>query len=327
MRALVTGANGCLGSHIVRTLVKSGVDVRALVRENSDLSALNGLPVERVVGELRDADSLLRACQGVEQVYHTAALTSTDGIDRQSLFDVNVKGTERLLDAARKAQVKRFIYTSSAAVLGFTDDPADTLDEGVPFTLDANRFPYQTSKFQAEERVRAAARAGLSSVICMPGLLFGAWDRAQHSTGLIRMARKGGLLFYPPGGIAAVTASDAAEGHILAARSGQSGARYLLSGENLPFKDLFRIIRRFAGGPGTWFPVPDQAVASASVLSQQLSRITRKPSPLNASRVKALCSFGYVSDHLARTTLHYEPGLVEVGVKAACDWLDETHGW
>jgi len=327
MRALVTGASGCLGSHIVRALLQSGVEVRALVRAGSDLSALEGLPIEKVEGDLRDPSSLARACVGCAQVYHAAGLTSTWAGHRKALFEVNVKGTEDLLAASLKAGVERFIYTSSAGVLGFTDDPAATLDESVPFTLDAARFPYQTSKFQAEERVRAAVREGLPAVICMPSLLFGAWDRSQHSAGLLRMARRGGLLFYPPGGIAAVAASDAAAGHLLVARSGQVGARYLLSGENLPFRDLFRIIRRFAGGPGTWLPLPASALTMGQLVSHQLSRAGNRAPFLTDSRVQVLTSFGYVSDHLARSTLHYEPGLVADGVQAAADWLSREQRW
>lgn len=327
MQALVTGANGCLGSHLVRELLKSGVRVRAMVRAESDLRALEGLGVETVVGDVRDRNSLDRATQGCEQVYHAAAITSTWSGRAEELFAVNVGGTENVIASCRHSGVKRLIYTSTAAVLGFSHDEAATLDEDSPFSLDARRFPYQASKFQAEERIRAAVSGGLNAVILNPTLMFGAWDHAQHSIGLLRMAKKGQLLVYPPGGIAAVAAEDVAMAHLMAARQGRRGERYVISGENLPFRDLFRIIRRVAGGPGTWIPLPARVLTRAASLLERLSAVTHQEPLLTASRVEVLTSYQYVSDHKARVELHHEPRLVAEGVKAAADWLTAQNGW
>ncbi len=114
---LVTGASGFVGSHVARQLVAGGHAVRVLARPGSNLGALEGSPIERVEGDLRDASSLARAMQGVRRVFHVAADYRLWARDPQEIYRSNVEGTRSLLSAARDAGVERIVYTSTVATI------------------------------------------------------------------------------------------------------------------------------------------------------------------------------------------------------------------
>lgn len=327
MRVLVTGANGCVGSHIVRVLLQQGHEVRALVREGSARASLAGLPVQFVSGDITVPETLGSAMAGCAEVYHTAACLSTWQHDRDTLWQVNVQGTRHVIAACQAARVSKLIFTSTAATLGFSADAADARDERAQGQFDPHHFPYQASKQEAEQLIKAAAARGLWSVILAPSLIFGAWENSAHGKQLLRLAKRGRLLAYPLGGIAAVCAEDVALAHVRAARMGRSGEKYIVSGENLPFRDLFRLVNRVVGQRGPYVPVPAPVLAPVVKLSERLARLTGRPPLLQQARYEGLVRYQYVSDHKARQELDHEPHLVEHGVRALADWMTATGQW
>src|SRR6266436_9342684 len=116
-KILVTGAAGFLGSHVTRQLVARGADVRVLLRASSNNRAIADLPLEYVTGDLRDAASLARALSGVTRVFHVAADYRLWAKRKQDIYDSNVGGTRNLLDAAKRAGVSQFVYTSTVATI------------------------------------------------------------------------------------------------------------------------------------------------------------------------------------------------------------------
>ncbi|MFM7203733.1 MAG: NAD-dependent epimerase/dehydratase family protein [Myxococcota bacterium] len=327
MRVLVTGANGCVGSHIVRVLLQQGHEVRALVRPSAQRASLEGLPVKQVEGDITRPETLTSAVAGCAEVYHTAACLATWQGARETLFRVNVEGTRHVIQACRKAGVSKLIYTSTAATLGYSVDPADALDEQSSAYFDPQQLPYQASKQEAEGLIREAAAQGLWSVIVAPTLIFGAWERSDHGKNLLRLAKRGRLLAYPSGGTAAVCAEDVALAHVRAARMGQAGEKYLVSGENLPYRDLFRLINRVVGRRGPFVPLPDPLLKPVMKANEQLARVTGRSPLLQQSRFESLTRYLYVSDHKARQELDHEPHLVEHGVRALADWMTATEQW
>ena len=117
VRNLVTGATGFIGSHIAERLIKDREEVVALVRKTSNTAFLSGIGVKFAYGDINDLESVKKAMQGIDVVYHSAALAD-EWISRKKAYHVNVEGTRNLLDAARAAKVKRFVFISSLAVLG-----------------------------------------------------------------------------------------------------------------------------------------------------------------------------------------------------------------
>src|SRR6202142_2654104 len=135
MLVFVTGATGFVGSHVARALAEQGAELRLLVRSSSDLRSIQELQAERVVGDLRDAASLKKAVAGCEVIFHVAADYRLWVRDPDEMYRSNVEGTRSLLEAARKQGVRRVVYTSSVATMGFTSN-GSLADEASPASLD-----------------------------------------------------------------------------------------------------------------------------------------------------------------------------------------------
>ena len=164
MTTLVTGATGFVGSHVAHQLVSSGANVRVLVRPSSNFRLLEDLRAERVEGDLRDAASLERAMRGVRRVFHVAADYRLWTAHPEELYESNVEGTRRLIAAAERAGVERFVYTSTVATIAVPRDGAGhgaTLpDETMDSSVDEMIGHYKKSKFLAEQVALDAAKAG-----------------------------------------------------------------------------------------------------------------------------------------------------------------------
>ena len=160
MKAFVTGATGFLGSHLAQVLSERGVELRLLVRPTSDLRNIEGLPAERVVGDLRQPEKLDEAIQGCEVVFHVAADYRLWVRDPEEMYRSNVEGTRAILNAAERNHVRRVVYTSSVATMGFHGNGAPA-DENSPVSLDHMIGPYKRSKFMAEQLAIEAGRSRL----------------------------------------------------------------------------------------------------------------------------------------------------------------------
>src|SRR6185312_8186172 len=150
MKAFVTGATGFVGSHVARVLAEKGAELRLLVRSTSNLKNIEGLNAERVVGDLRDPESLEKSISGCDAVFHVAADYRLWVRDPEQMYQANVEGTRGLLKAAKKSGVRRVVYTSSVATMGFTSN-GYLADENSPVSLGNMIGPYKRSKFMAEQ--------------------------------------------------------------------------------------------------------------------------------------------------------------------------------
>src|SRR6202158_5549426 len=159
MLAFVTGATGFLGSHVARVLANQGADLRLLVRATSNLRNLEGLKAETAIGDLRDAGSLEKAMSGCDTVFHVAADYRLWVPDPAEMYRSNVEGTRAILEAARKNGVRRLVYTSSVATVGFTGN-GHPADEDSPVSLADMIGHYKRSKFMAEQLVVGAGGGG-----------------------------------------------------------------------------------------------------------------------------------------------------------------------
>ena len=246
LKAFVTGATGFLGSHVARVLQREGAQLRLLVRATSDLSNLDGLNADRVVGDLRDAGSIEKALAGCEVVFHVAADYRLWVRDPDEMYGSNVEGTRTLLEAARKQGVRRIVYTSSVATMGFHSglSPAESeggtvADEESPVSLANMIGHYKRSKFMAEEVAIKAAKSGIDVVIVNPTTPIGERDIKPTPTGRIVvdfLKRK--FPAYVETGLNLVDATECAQGHVQALEKGRRGERYILGGENVTLKQI-----------------------------------------------------------------------------------------
>lgn len=267
MRALVTGGTGFVGSHVVRELIAQGYGVRVLHRDSSKLDALHGLTFESALGGLGDVDTLRRACEGCDRVFHIAAVADYWRADHGAMFAANVDGTANVLQAARETGVGRVVFTSSAAAVGLIGDGTPA-DESLAFNLKPQQMPYGYSKVLAEQVVADAVRGGQHVVTVNPVVVLGPGDLNQISGSLvIEAAQRGRWMPVPGGGVAIVDVRDVARWHVAAAERGRAGERYILGTQNLTHAQAFATIAAVAGTPRPFLRLPDFAahLASAAV--------------------------------------------------------------
>lgn len=258
-RILVTGASGFIGGHVCEALIRSGARVRAMVRATSDTSHLDGLDLELCRGELGDAASLQRACEGMDLVIHTAAAVGSFG-EWAHFHETGVLGTERLLAAAQQQGVRRFVHVSSIAVYGFRPH-GRRLDEDAPFDVRPQRWNhYVREKVMSEESVWAAHAAGkIEATVLRPSVVIGARDRnaVPRMADLLRLPIAG-LPGRPELRFPVVTIEDCVAAIVRAAYSeAAAGRAYNVSGaRSIALAEIYGLVAKHAGlrAPGLYVP-------------------------------------------------------------------------
>ncbi len=250
---LVTGGTGIVGAHVLDALLAQGREVRALLRQGGDASIVRRIlrhyhadgdvrfqRIQWVEGDLFDVDQLRGAMEGVEHVYHCAALVSFDPRDRDALLRTNVQGTANVVDAALECGVRRLCHVSSTATIGGALD-GGTGDETKAFTEEKRSSAYAISKAQAELEIHRGIAEGLDAVMVNPCVVIGPGLPGRSSMTMIERVRQG-TRFFPKGSNAVVDARDVATAMTRLITEGATGERYLLIGENLPYRKLFTLI-------------------------------------------------------------------------------------
>jgi len=319
---LVTGASGFLGWHVAHTLIARGHRVRALVRPTSRLQDLD---VEPVTGDLRDPASLERAVTGCTLVFHVAADYRLWSRHPNELYESNVTGTRNLLVAAKKADVERFVYTSTVGCIGIPMQGVG--DESQPCTLEEMSGDYKRSKFQAEQIALEFARSGFPVVIVNPTAPVGDHDFKPTPTGKIILDFINGKMpAYIDTGLNLVDARDVALGHVLAAERGRSGERYILGCENLSLKEILDRLEKITGKKAPALQLPYAVAYAAGVVTTAWSAVSGHPplAPLEAVRMAKKKMF--VTHAKASRELGYNPGPVDAALARAVAWFREKAG-
>jgi dihydroflavonol-4-reductase len=324
MKTLVTGATGFLGSHVARQLCERGESVRVLARASSDTRALDGFRAERVTGDLRDAASLDRALVDVRHVYHVAADYRLWARDPREIYESNVRGTQNLLDAARRAGVEKFVYTSTVATIAVPRD-GDLPSERTESSIDEMIGDYKRSKFQAEQCALRAAESGLPVTIVNPTTPVGPGDWKPTPTGKIILDfLKGRMPGYVDTGLNFVPVEDCARGHLLAAERGHNGERYILGGSNLTLKQLLEMLAAVSGRRAPRWRFPHAVAYAAGCVDTMVSKaLGREPQiPLDGVRMARHKMF--VDTAKAAQDLGFTSGPVEAALERAVEWYQSN---
>jgi len=242
MKAFVTGGTGFIGANLVEALVDKGIVALVLHRQSSPKLALEGLVYESVIGDVLESPEILaEKMAGCSWVFHVAAVSDYWRHGKKWIYEVNVEGTKNVLQAAKIASVKRFVYTSSIMALGIPAD-GQLITEADVFNLPPYRSHYGYSKHLAEAEVRQAALNDLESVIVIPNVVLGPRDINKIGGSILLEIERGFLRYTLPGGANYIAVQDVAAGHIAAAECGVSGERYILDGENLSHREATKVI-------------------------------------------------------------------------------------
>jgi dihydroflavonol-4-reductase len=240
VKAFVTGGTGFIGKHVVRKLRERGDDVVALVRTPSKAADLRDLGVEIVEGDLSNEDAIRRGVQGCDAVFHVGATyrVGVPASDHEAMYDTNVRGTERVLDAATEAGVGRIVYVSTGNVYGNTR--GQVVDEGYtrPQPPDFLSY-YDETKYKAHQLALDRTANGAPVIIVQPGGVYGPDDPSELGN-MIDQARTGKLKLrlFPEAGFNFVHVEDVADGIVRAYDKGRIGEAYNLGGDRATMGDL-----------------------------------------------------------------------------------------
>jgi dihydroflavonol-4-reductase len=322
MLVFVTGATGFLGSHVARVLAEQGAQLRLLVRPTSDLRNVSDLNAERVVGDLRDSATFEKALRDCEVLFHVAADYRLWVRDPEQMYRANVDGTRALLEAARKQGVRRVVYTSSVATMGFSSN-GSLANEDSPVSLEDMIGPYKRSKFMAEQTAFEVAKSGLDVVIVNPTTPIGERDVKPTPTGRIVvdfLKRK--FPAYVDTGLNLVDATECARGHIQALEKGRTGERYILGGENLTLKQILDRIGAITGLPSPRVKLPYVFALATGVVDETVTgRILGREPRATIDAVRMGRKKMFVSSAKAERELGWQSVPVDSALRRSVEWF------
>lgn len=314
---LVTGGTGIVGTHLLLHLVASGRAVRATRRPESNVDVVRRVfkhhradgealfdRIAWVESDMLDPIALEDAMQGVEHVYHSAALVSFDPRDDRELFTQNITGTANVVNAALGTGVKRLLHVSSNASIGKLVDgvPANEANE---WERDANTSAYAVSKVEAELEVQRGIAEGLDAVLVNPCIVLGPGMAGRSSMTMVERIRKG-TRFYPPGSNSVVDARDVAAFSVALMEKGATGEKHLLVGENLSYLQLFTLIATAFGKPGPVYKLQSWMLGLAWRLERLRTLFGGKPLITRHTAHTAMMLRSYDASKAMRITgLHF----------------------
>jgi dihydroflavonol-4-reductase len=322
LKAFVTGATGFLGSHVARALADQGADLRLLVRRSSNLRNIEGIKAEAATGDLRDPSSLEKAISGCDTVFHVAADYRLWVRDPNEMYQSNVGGTRSLLEAARKNGVRRVIYTSSVATIGFRND-AQPADEDSPVSLADMIGHYKRSKFMAEQLALEAGRSGMQVVTVNPTTPIGEQDVKPTPTGRIVvdfLKRK--FPAYVETGLNLVDVRECARGHVAALEKGRTGERYILGGQDLTLKQILDKLGEITGLPSPRIRLPYLFAFAAGVVDEAITGLLLRREPrATVDTVRMGKKKMFASSAKAERELGWKIVPVDDALRRAVEWF------
>jgi dihydroflavonol-4-reductase len=324
LKALVTGATGFIGSHLVEALLQRGDQVRCLIRKTSDLKWLKGLPIEVAHGDCNDKDSLREAVKSVDLVFHLAGVTKA--VEEKTYFEVNALGTENLIHACleHNSHLQKFIYLSSQAAAGpcqnggkkKESDPCEPVS------------PYGQSKRMGEDFALAHAHE-LPLLILRPSAVYGPRDRDIYTFFKLLSKRIKPCLSGEDQHISLCYVEDVVHAILLSAQTQQpSGQIFFLSdGQDYRWEEIGDIFTQAMETKAICVRVPEWMVFGVASLSEYLSKISGKPSLLSKGKVEEMVQKNWVCDITkAKTVLGFEPkvSLME-GARLTFEWYKKEN--
>ena len=322
---LVTGGTGFLGSNLAVALREQGLSVRILRRQRSDLRAIGDADVEHAIGDVRDRDSLRKAVRGCDTVFHTVAVVSYWKKRRPELTQVNVGGTQNVVDVCLELGIDSLIHTSSIAAIGYAGDEQPA-DESSPFNWERYDIGYRNTKHESEQVVLNAVRRGLRAVVVNPSVMIGPRDIHFLGGQILRDVSKKRIFYYVSGGISIADVADVVAGHIAAARKGRIGERYILSGENLTHQQVLSTVAEVVGGIAPLICLPMPLVLAIAASSEALGTLLGREPWLPRELVAGIDRRCWYSAEKARQELGYTITPFRKAVERAFSWYRE-HGF
>jgi dihydroflavonol-4-reductase len=322
MKIFLTGATGFVGHHVARAVAAQGGGLRLLVRKSSNLANLEGIAAETHIGDLAEPETIRPALAGCDAVMHVAADYRLWIPDPAAMYRANVEGTRELLRLAREAGVRRVVYTSSVATMGFRKDGL-IVNEDTPVTIANMVGHYKRSKFLAEQEAIAAARAGQQVMILNPTTPVGSHDAKPTPTGRIFvdfLNRR--FPAYVDTGLNLVDVREVAKSHAAALTTGRFGQRYILGGENLTLKQILDKMSAITGIPSPTVEIPFAVAATYAFFEENITgRIRGKEPRATLEEVRMGRKRMFASSAKAQQELGFSIAPVYPAMRSAIEWF------
>jgi dihydroflavonol-4-reductase len=322
MTVVVTGAAGHIGANLVRALTKNGRPVRCLVHKHT--AALEGLNVEQVRGDVCDVESLYTAFRGADVVYHLAAVISIAMNEWPRLEKINVQGPRNVVEACRRAGVRRLVHFSS--IHAYAQEPISVpIDESRAMSDTVKSPPYDRSKCAGELIVREAVKEGLDAVIINPTAVLGPYDFGpSHQGQAVLSIARNELPALVTGGFDWVDVRDVVAGAMRAEEIAPSGSRYLLSGRWASVCDIAQIVGEITGAGDKKFVCPLWLARAGAPFMEGYSKMSGKRPLYTSFSLKALLSNKNISHARAARDLGYEPRPLRETLEDTLRWFKEN---
>ena len=306
-KIFVTGGTGFVGSYLLRYLVQQGHEhIKAVKRTNSSMALVESVKdkIEWVEGDILDIPFLEQEMEGITQVYHCAALVSFEPKAAAKMKTVNIEGTANMVNIALYHQIEKMVYISSVAALG-TSKPKEWQDENTKWKEDKNNSNYGKSKYRAEMEVWRGIMEGLTAAIISPSLILGSgfWN---SGTGNIFRLYGNGFPFYAGGISGLVDVRDVAKAAIQLMESAIQEERFVVSGENLAYKDLFTQIASAAGVKPPAYPVNSLLTGIGWRLEWLKSSLTGTPPTITKESARSAANQTYYRNQKSIDLLNFQ---------------------
>ncbi len=321
---LVTGATGHIGNVVIRELLVRGKNVRAMIMPGEDLKPLEGLDVQIVEANVLDPIALQKAFKGVSTVYHLAGMISIMPGDYDKMYKVNVEGTKNIITAARRAHVRRLVYTSSIHALRRIPE-GGVVDESVDFDPENRMGDYDRTKAEASLAVLEAAKNGLDAVVVCPTGVIGPYDYRKSEMGSLLLEwTRHAPHFLIDGAYDFVDVRDVAKGHVLAAEKGRKGEIYILSGERLDLISLHGMVNDTTGRLAGFLKIPKALARSVARIAPSFYRMFKSKPKFTPYSIETVLSNSNISNAKAQRELGYRPRSLKQSVEDTIRWFVEN---
>jgi dihydroflavonol-4-reductase len=322
---LVTGANGLLGVNLVRELVRSSIAAKALVRHSANLKGLHDVPCQICRGEVTSYEDVSKALLDCDAVVHAASTTSALPVDFKVYEKINVEPTKNIVEAALSQGNKRLVYVSTAAVFGAgTKERPGT--ERSTFALGKLHSGYVDSKLMAQKYVlKSVDSRGLNAVTINPTFMVGPYDIKPSSGKIILYGLARGIQWCPSGGKNFVHVRDVARVIVRALTTGSNGQCFLVTGQNLTYREFFSKLNKIANRRRVQIVVPRTFFQAAGTIVEGWNKLTGQTMPFTKSNASILTLDNYYDGAKAIQEFEISPTPVNDAIADALDWFKKEN--
>ncbi|MFK7948621.1 MAG: NAD-dependent epimerase/dehydratase family protein [Saprospiraceae bacterium] len=320
MKVIVTGADGMLGSNIVKELVSKGHEVSTYVLPNSRI-LFPKLNLKRYEGNILDAKTLTQSVDGHDAIIHVAALTDVWPSRSEIVRRVNIEGTKNIVAATKQANIKRLVAIGSASSCGF-GDKKNLGNEEVPFKSHKYGLDYIDSKKEAQDYIiKEAKENGLPAIVVNPTFMFGAYDSKPGSGKMVKAIYEGKVPAYTTGGRNYVHAKDVAVAAVNALTMGRIGEYYIAGNRNMNYHEAFTLINDTIGGKSPKFKAPSWIIKTLGLVSSAVGTIFGITPTISYPMAAISTEEQYFSSQKAIDELGLPQTDLKIAIRECFEWM------